>query len=456
MSVELRQPQGRAVVQRDGATHSSLAVEGLAAGADGAEVRVVLRGKGLPGGALEAGVVGKVKGGQFAGKVREVPVGGPYQVEVEVGGARVLAKDVLVGDLYLLAGQSNMDGCGKLTGMEAPSAKVRCFYYDDRWDVAQDPLCRYNEALDPVHWGTTENDLERAAQFDRDFRQFGAGLGVRFGKEMVKRQGVPVGLLACSHGGTSLAQWSPGLLGQGGKSLYGSAVRRVSAAGGKVRACLWYQGESDAATEDGLRYRANMRAFIEALRRDLKLPKLPFVQVQLAAWLGDAAQFPHWNLVQTDQIAVEEDLPAVATVAAHDLPLSDAIHVSTAGMIRLGVRMAHVVEGLVHGEKSKLGGPRLKSVKMARDRMSLELRFTGVNGSLQPKSGIQGFSLEAAGQPVPLVRRDVVAPDRVRLELREALGEGAVLRYAWGWNPVADLRDEADLPCPVLGPVGIG
>jgi sialate O-acetylesterase len=453
MSLELKQPQAHAVIQRDSAGSGNVDVVGEVGGEAGAEVTATLTGRSLPGGKLEAGVVGKVTRGKVQGCLKGVPVGGPYRLEVRVGAQKATVADLLVGDLFILAGQSNMDGCGKLVDTEPPSRRVRCFYYDDRWATAEDPLCRYNEAADPVHWGVTEEDLERAAQADRDFRVLGAGLGVRFGKEIARSQGVPVGLLACSHGGTSLGQWSPGLLGEGGRSLYGSMVRRVVAAGGKARACLWYQGESDAATEDGLRYRENLVAFIEAMRRDLRLPKLPFIQVQLAPWLGDAAQFPHWNKVQTDQIAVEGDLPAVATVAAVDLSVSDAIHVDTSSMRRLGVRMAQVAEGLVYGDKAKLAGPRLKSARVSRERMTVELRFSGVNGGLRPRAGIQGFSLEAQGQAVALPERTVTAPDRVVLGLREPLAEGAVLRYGWGVNPVVSLSDEADLPCPVFGPV---
>ena len=41
-------------------------------------------------------------------------------------------------------------------------------------------------------------------------------------KEMLRRTGVPQGLIACAHGGTSMAQWSPKLKRLGGDSLYGA------------------------------------------------------------------------------------------------------------------------------------------------------------------------------------------------------------------------------------------
>ena len=43
-----------------------------------------------------------------------------------------------------------------------------------------------------------------------------------------------------------MEQWNPAKKEQGGNSLYGSMLRQVKLAGGKVRGVLWYQGESDA------------------------------------------------------------------------------------------------------------------------------------------------------------------------------------------------------------------
>ena len=438
-----------AVIQRGKSGMAPIPVAGSTEAADGAtvEVRVGRRGPWTG--------VGAVKSGGFSAATEPLPTGGPYEVSVRVGRETATVRDLLVGDLFLLAGQSNMDGCGKLVEVEPPSRRVRCFYYDDRWDIAEDPLCRYNEAVDPVHWGVPEEDVVRMAQWERDFRVFGAGLGVRFGKEVHRRQGVPVGLLACSHGGTSLEQWSPSLVGQGGRSLYGSLIRRVKAVGARVAACLWYQGESDAATEAGRQYRANMGAFIQALRRDLAQPRLPFLQVQLGPFFGEAAGFPHWNKVQTDQIAVEDDLPHVATVAAVDLDLSDAIHLSTRSERLLGVRLAHLADRLVYGDRSAEIGPRFRSVRASRDRRTVAVRFAGVNGSLTPRSGLQGFNLDANGAPVPIPGREVQDARTVVLRLRDPLPEGAVLWYGQGPNPVVNLRDQAGLPCPVFGPVAL-
>jgi len=399
--------------------------------------------------------IGTLKGGRFKGVAGGVPTGGPYQLQVRIGRQVASVDDILVGDLYILAGQSNMDGCGKLVNTEPPSRMVHCFYFNDYWDIARDPLCRYNEAIDPIHWRLDGQDREIAVQQDRDFRSYGAGLGVRFGKEIHKRHGVPIGLIACSQGGTRLAEWRPSELKQGDKSLYGSMIRRVKAVGGRVAACLWYQGESDAQTDEGLRYRADLRALIEAVRKDLKQPRLPWLQVQLGPHGSGEDAFPHWNKVQAAQIAVEADLPNVATVAAADLDLCDSIHISTRSQKMLAVRLAHLADRLVYGDRQKQIGPRFKSARVSKDRRWVAVKFNSVNGTLRPKSGFWGFSIEAEGVQIPIPTRKVEDRHTVLLGLRDPLPGGAVLWYGRGGNPTVGLRDSAGLPCPVFGPVAL-
>ena len=117
--------------------------------------------------------------------------------------------------------------------------------------------------------------------------------------------------------------------------------------------------------------------------------------------------------------------------------------------------MAHVAERVVYGDKSRETGPRLKSAKLGRDRLTLALGFTGVNGRLAPKTGIQGFSLDCAAGRVPIDGRAVKDASTVVLSFRAPLPEGCTLWHGRGLNPVTNLKDSADLPVPVLGPVAL-
>ncbi len=60
--------------------------------------------------------------------------------------------DILVGDLWILAGQSNMQGAGVLARVEEPSKRVHSLDLADRWSVAREPLHQMWEAVDPVYW----------------------------------------------------------------------------------------------------------------------------------------------------------------------------------------------------------------------------------------------------------------------------------------------------------------
>ncbi|KAH7854758.1 hypothetical protein Vadar_017470 [Vaccinium darrowii] len=86
-----------------------------------------------------------------------------------------------------------------------------------------------------------------------------------------------VGLVPCAIGGTKISQWGRGSF------LYDQLVRRASAAvqgGGKIRAVLWYQGESDTVNkEDAELYKGRLERFFLDLRSDLQLPSIPIIQV---------------------------------------------------------------------------------------------------------------------------------------------------------------------------------
>lgn len=463
MDITVDTPKPFQVFQRDGSDLCNIAISGKAPGAHKIKARLTetqLVDPSIPFDELEIDAQG-----QFHGIMKYVPVGGPYDLAIyarnlrgtTVGHIRVPA--LLVGDIWILAGQSNMDGCGKLVNTEAPSPLVHAFYYDDRWDIARDPLCWYNEAVDPIHWGVAPEQRQAIARLDRLTRTNGAGLGVAFGKRMVRySDGVPVGLLVCSHGGTSMEQWSPAKKNRGGRSLYGSMMRRVEAAGGQVAGCLWYQGESDTPREAAKVYRKKFREFIETLRRDLNHPHLTFLYVQLGTFFGDASVLSNWDRIREDQRLIEYDLKNVAMAAALDLGLSDVIHIDTAGMKVLGERLAHLA-GILHLKNHNLKvGPRpVEGVFMDKERTRLVVSFAETNHGLKPNLRVRGFSVEANGETIPIAscQVDSKSSNAVLIVLDSPAPRPATLWYGRGLNPTVNLTDRHRIPCPAFGPMEI-
>ncbi|MBQ7726819.1 MAG: hypothetical protein IJT66_06720, partial [Clostridia bacterium] len=189
-----------------------------------------------------ASFLGKTSGTVTATKEKNgflltgIPVGGPYTVTLN----DQTFTDIYVGDVWVLAGQSNMEGVGWLTEEDVlfPGEEdIRAFYMTDSWGVAKHRLHRPWLAVDRVH-----TDVLKAVPGPQPERR-GVGPGLAFAQEMKRVTGVPQGLLCCAHGGTTLAQWDPDLQEQGcSKSIFAAAVRRFRANGSHVRGLFWYQG----------------------------------------------------------------------------------------------------------------------------------------------------------------------------------------------------------------------
>lgn len=397
--------------------------------------------------------------------VPAVPAGGPYRVEVRVSanGAAVASDEVanvLVGDVWILAGQSNMQGVGNRVDEETPDPRVNTYSMSYEWRIAQEPLHTLPESPDPIHFDATKGEAERQKQIVawRDGHK-GTGLGLSFAKEMVRRTGRPVGLIASAHGGTSMAGWNPALKDQGGASLYGSMCKQVAAAGGKVRGVLWYQGESDANAEASAIFAQKFQELIAAMRRDFNDPGLPFYYVQLGRVIlpwDEAA----WNRIQTIQLDTVSQIPNTAVVPAVDLSLNDGIHIGTPGLKTLGHRLANIAEANLFGGKV-LAGPRVATMTRVGTGYGQHLRvtFSGVNGRLVAAGRPSGFSVSegTAGEVKPCVFNVEIAPDdpKALLIWVNEFPKDAQLWYGRGVNPYCNIEDEAGMALPVFGPMAI-
>ncbi|MFD0716557.1 sialate O-acetylesterase [Paenibacillus sp. GCM10027626] len=387
---------------------------------------------------------------------------------VDGEGAELLEKcslgPIFVGDLWILAGQSNMEGCGRLIDVEAAQAGVSCFYLGDRWDIAAEPLHWALESHDPVHWKNwmpyrSRSELNEAIRRDR---VLGSGLGMAFGKELLLHSGVPTGLVMAASGGTSMSEWDPELKHLEGGSLYGAMLRIVEAAGGQVKGCLWYQGESDATEEAAEKYAERMRRFVSCLRQDLGDASLPFIYVQLGpvyTQLGLELAWPEeraWNRIQNEQLLLEAELAHVALVPAIDMLLDDFIHLGSASLKELGRRVAATVLNKVYHLTAGSSGPRLSAAAWTNgSRTGLKLSFTGLNGGFQLVDRPFGFSLMSEG--VAIAHKAKLTEDRrgILLCLAIAAPEGCTLWHGKGLNPTVNLKDQSGYPLPVWGPIPV-
>ncbi|NUN98550.1 MAG: sialate O-acetylesterase [Candidatus Omnitrophica bacterium] len=445
------------VFQRSATDTVTLRVEGEASTAGIIVATLSSDGKPLEG--FEKREIAQTGGGAWKGTLHGVPLGGPYTVSLTLVGAEgnpvgeVAFKGVLVGDLWLMAGQSNMQGYGDMVNVEPPSDRVNVFRMRGQWDVAVEPLHRLHESVDRVHRGEAPMPSLDESDTATARLQKGTGLGLPFAKQMVARTGVPVGLIPCAHGGTSMTQWDPKLRGNGGDSLYGSLLGALKAVGGRIAGVLWYQGEGDSGGDQPAMYTQRFTELIQALREDAGNPNLPFYYVQIGTFAHpNKALVPGWNSIQEQQRKLEETVPNTAVVASVDLPLDDLIHIGTEGLKRLGKRLANVAIG------SPSRGPRLDHLERAPG--GLRVVFREGSGKLQtPRTRVSGFTIhDASGEDLCLIYKQLVDPQNpnaVWLGLVSDPPEGAQLWYGHGLAPFCNLADTEDMAVLVMGPIPI-
>lgn len=188
--------------------------------------------------------------------------------------------------LFLLAGQSNMAGRGKVTESDRKvDPHVLTLNKNNRWVAA----------VDPIH-------------FDKPGIA-GVGLGKTFAKTYAaSHPGITVGLIPCAVGGSPISSWEPDGYHPSTKTHpYDSAVSRTQFAmqKGTLKGVLWHQGESDCKAELSVVYKEKLHRLIERFRTNFNDNKLPFI----AGQMGQFKERP-WNADKKRVDSVHETLPS--------------------------------------------------------------------------------------------------------------------------------------------------
>lgn len=233
--------------------------------------------------------------------------------------------------LYVLAGQSNMAGRGKVdTTDNAPHPRVWMLNKDNQWVPATDPM-----------------------HFDKP-AVVGVGPGLSFGKKLAQQDTgaadapVFIGLIPTAVGGSPIDAWQPGAYYDQTRSHpYDDAVKRVQLAqqSGTLYGILWHQGESDSKPELVPAYKQKLVQLIGRFRQVFSSPNVPVV----VGTLGDFFVAKTPASAQINDIL--RDLPKheskVACVDASGLTDNgDQTHFNTESARELGRRYATAMQTL--------------------------------------------------------------------------------------------------------------
>ena len=348
--------------------------------------------------------------GTWSACMEHVPAGGLYRIETclkEKSNANFgdslrgdLRHHIGVGDLFVIAGQSNASGFARDFTTDEPQLGVHLLKNSGKWDLATHPM---NDSTDTAHDVNREPVMSGHSPF------------LSFGKYMKRELGYPIGLIAAALGGSPLKQWLPTDQGV----LLKNMMEILAGIGNRVAGILWYQGCTDASGDDYSHYLEHFTEFVNNVRGTLN-DTVPFYTVQLNRRVDPAR--PGCDAgntaVREAQRQAAKRLAKVYIIPALDGPLSDEIHNNASFNLVLGERIAKMALAKEYGKAFLCDAPDLQTARLKGKKLTLT--FANVTERL--------YAFEALPQNLPLrVSDDQGAVDIVKYQL---LQDGMELELA--------------------------
>lgn len=322
-----------------------------------------------------------------------------------------------VGNLFIIAGQSNSSGYSRDSAMDPPVPGVHLFRNKSRWDLACHPM---NESTDAGSLANEEMGIPGVSPY------------LSFGKRFMDLSHCPVGLIQTSLGGSPLHRWLPP-----SGDLYKNLLNKISLTGRKYAGILWYQGCSDTTPEDAPVYEDRFRQFVEELRSALGY-EVPFFTFQLNRQVGGLHD-ECWGVVREAQRRAALSLPSVYVLPTTNCPLSDGIHNNAHGNVMLGEKLAKLCGHVLCGT-APYAAPTLKSIELTEETcLKLTFENTALGFMVYSQEGCQsGFTLSDGLGPVAIKRLRHTRQDGpcITLILERPLKKDAVLSFCWQADPV--------------------
>jgi sialate O-acetylesterase len=423
-------------------------------GKDGESVTVSLNGK-------SAQTI--VKDGRWMVRLPAMSAGGPYTLSVQ-GENRLDYNDVLLGDVFLCGGQSNMEfplrmvNDGPEASRAAADSQLRLFRVDRR--IADLPLPEVGSVQGWQH-ASPASTINFSA------------VGYFFGRSLRQSQKVPIGLIMSCWGGTIAESWTSREALAANPELeplldiYPAATLRFQSTAytGKgewdpagdpnvashlfngmiagltpyaLRGVIWYQGESNAGRAH--QYRTLFPALIEDWRQRFE-SQLPFMFVQLAPWSQPhtPAEGESWAALREAQRRTAQHTPKTAMVVITDHG-SASIHPLDKQPV--GERLALAARHLVYGQNVEYSGPLFEDLELHGSRV--RVRFSHVGQGLKGQV-LTDFELAGADGKFYPAHGRLVGRDTIELTSAQVSAPAAA-RYGWSLNPKIDLFNSEGLP----------
>lgn len=424
-----------------------------------------------------------------------VKAGGPYQMVVR-GTNSIKLTNILVGEVWLCSGQSNMKrGIRLVTNTKQEIA------------AADYPNIRlFNVPM--VSWGITKDDVESVwrpcspENILHPFWQGFSGTAYFFGRELHKKLNVPVGLICSAWGGTRVEPWTPlaGLaevpevsgvmksavdateiyrqnvaesLGPIEKwieecrkalkegrtlpprpvlpkhplddrtqptSLYNAMIYPIVPFA--IRGATWYQGEANRDSGDGMMYYYKMQALVKGWRKVWAQGDFPFYYVQLAPFKYEKGS-PFWLPEIWEAQTAALSIPNTGMAVTVDIGNLRDIHPKNKQDV--GKRLALWALAKTYGRDDLVySGPLYKSMTVEGSKIRISFDHTG--SGLASRDGKSLTWLQIAGADGKFVEAKAKTDGNTIVVASDTVGAPVAVRFAWHQEAVPNLMNKEGLP----------
>lgn len=339
------------------------------------------------------------------------------------GKNKIVLEDILVGEVWLGSGQSNMEwSINASQGAKEHAA------------AASKPTIRLFQ-VPKVQTSAPAADVKAAWEVcsPSSVRHFSAVL-YHFGVKLQNELDVPVGLINSSWGGSPIEPWL--LEEKRSGSMYNGMIAPLHPFA--VKGFTWYQGESNVG--NGMKYRDKMETLIKGWRGAWGA-ELPFYFVQIAPWTGYGADtLPSLWEAQVASLKI----PHTGMVVMTDL-VDNVKDIHPGNKQPVGNRLALWALAKDYGKKGIVfSGPLYKSMKV--EGAKVRLQFAHVGGGLQARDGKALSEFEIAGSDGKFVPAQATIDGETVVVTAAAVSTPTQVRFGWSKTANPNLMNREGLP----------
>jgi sialate O-acetylesterase len=410
--------------------------------------------------------------------------GGPFQLKVQGSNAAsqpIVLDDVLVGDVWVASGQSNME----FEMRQAATAAQDLPQASDpniRLLIVKKCAADYAEGdIDSDGW--TVSSPETAKDF--------SAVAWYFAREISQREHVPVGVIDSTWGGTVAESWvrltalgedaslaplftsrgkmtdqqatellerkdeqrqieearsqgkpvpqfrfHPQLNSWGPGMLWNGMIAPLTPF--PIRGVIWYQGESNSTLERAPLYNHIFRTLIEDWRHEWGVGDFPFLYVQISNYKSTPAE--DWAVLRDQQLKTLE-MRDTAMAVTIDIGNPDDVHPTD--KLDVGLRLARAARAITYGEQVEYNGPLFRQA--TPEGASIRAWFDHAKG-LTAKGGAEVTGFEVAGSDGKFLPASARIDGETIIANSPSVSQPVYVRYGWANSPLCNLFNGEGLP----------